>query len=107
METDDIAMEGRGREKEWWQHCGIKVSPDKGSEARESNLIFGRGGGGGRGDAVRGPACAQTFVDYLSKMNEDPGIKEVMVLERGFNGWQASGRLVCNCTDVPCKSESA
>ncbi|PKU86295.1 Arsenate reductase 2.2 [Dendrobium catenatum] len=56
---------------------------------------------------VRGPACAQTFVDYLSKMNEDPGIKEVMVLEHGFNGWQASGRLVCNCTDVPCKSESA
>ncbi|KAI0499531.1 hypothetical protein KFK09_017735 [Dendrobium nobile] len=60
-----------------------------------------------RSNEVRGPACAQTFVDYLSKMNEDPGIKEVMVLERGFNGWQASGRVVCNCTDVPCKSESA
>ncbi|XP_020588831.1 arsenate reductase 2.2-like [Phalaenopsis equestris] len=56
---------------------------------------------------VRGPACARIFADYLSKVNENGGIKEVMVLEKGFNGWKASGRPICSCTDIPCKAESA
>ncbi|KAK8940581.1 Dual specificity phosphatase Cdc25 [Platanthera zijinensis] len=56
---------------------------------------------------VRGPACAKAFVDYLSqKKDDDDGIKEVMVLERGFQGWEASGRPVCHCTEILCKSES-
>lgn len=28
-----------------------------------------------------------------------------MVLERGFNGWEASGRPVCRCTNIPCKGD--
>lgn len=55
---------------------------------------------------VRGPSCARMFLDYLSEMKEDAGISKVMVLERGFNGWQASGRPVCRCTEIPCKGES-
>ena len=39
-------------------------------------------------------------------MKEDTGIKNILVLERGFNGWEASGRPVCHCTNVPCKGES-
>ncbi|KAG0452918.1 hypothetical protein HPP92_025582 [Vanilla planifolia] len=57
--------------------------------------------------AVRGPTCAQMFVDYLSKKSEDAGIREVVILERGFNGWKASGREVCSCMDNPCKAEAA
>ncbi|KAK7826951.1 dual specificity phosphatase Cdc25 [Quercus suber] len=56
---------------------------------------------------VRGPTCARRLVNYLEEMKEDTGIKNIMVLERGFNGWEASGRPVCRCTDVPCKAESA
>ncbi|KAG0452919.1 hypothetical protein HPP92_025583 [Vanilla planifolia] len=56
---------------------------------------------------VRGPTCAQMFVDYLSKKSEDAGIREVVILERGFNGWKASGREVCSCMDNPCKAEAA
>ncbi|KAK1400192.1 dual specificity phosphatase Cdc25 [Heracleum sosnowskyi] len=56
---------------------------------------------------VRGPKCARKFVDYLSELNEDVGIKNVMVLERGYNGWEASGRPVCRCTDIPCKGGCA
>ncbi|XP_073112450.1 arsenate reductase 2.2-like [Elaeis guineensis] len=55
---------------------------------------------------VRGPSCARMLLDYLSEMKEDAGISKVMVLERGFNGWQASGRPVCRCTEMPCKGES-
>lgn len=54
---------------------------------------------------VRGPTCAEAFLDYLSKKDGDTGFKEVMVLERGFNGWEASGRPVCRCTEIPCKGE--
>ncbi|XP_072986785.1 arsenate reductase 2.2 [Typha latifolia] len=53
---------------------------------------------------VRGPSCALLLLDYLSETKED-GIKNVMVLERGFNGWRDSGRPVCRCTDLPCKGE--
>ncbi|OAY63600.1 arsenate reductase 2.2 isoform X1 [Ananas comosus] len=52
---------------------------------------------------VRGPSCARLFLDYLSE-TKDAGIKNVMILERGFNGWQAAGRPVCRCTDAPCKT---
>ncbi|XP_057947846.1 dual specificity phosphatase Cdc25 [Malania oleifera] len=56
---------------------------------------------------VRGPTCARRFADYLAEMKEDAGIKSIMVLERGFNGWEASGRPVCRCTSIPCKDDSA
>ncbi|KAF8403125.1 hypothetical protein HHK36_011220 [Tetracentron sinense] len=56
---------------------------------------------------VRGPSCARRFADYLAEIKEDVGIKNVLVLERGFNGWQASGRPVCRCNDIPCKGEKA
>ncbi|OMO73678.1 hypothetical protein COLO4_26935 [Corchorus olitorius] len=56
---------------------------------------------------VRGPTCARKLANYLEEMKEevkeDSGIKNIMVLERGFNGWEASGRPVCRCTDTPCK----
>ncbi|TVU31817.1 hypothetical protein EJB05_23518 [Eragrostis curvula] len=51
---------------------------------------------------VRGPSCARMFSDYISE-NKDTGIKNVMVLERGYNGWEALGYPVCRCTDAPCK----
>ncbi|OMO81817.1 hypothetical protein CCACVL1_12206 [Corchorus capsularis] len=45
---------------------------------------------------VRGPTCARKLANYLEEMKkeikEDSGIKSIMVLERGFNGWEASGR---------------
>eukprot|EP00262_Sarcandra_glabra_P002673 TRINITY_DN13084_c1_g1_i1.p1 TRINITY_DN13084_c1_g1~~TRINITY_DN13084_c1_g1_i1.p1 ORF type:complete len:131 (-),score=19.79 TRINITY_DN13084_c1_g1_i1:228-620(-) len=56
---------------------------------------------------VRGPSCARMLVDYLAETKEDVGIKKVVVLERGFNGWQASGRPVCHCTDLPCNGGKA
>ncbi|XP_050230738.1 dual specificity phosphatase Cdc25 [Mercurialis annua] len=56
---------------------------------------------------VRGPTCARRLVNYLAEMKEDAGIKEILVLERGFNGWEAAGKPVCRCTDIPCKAESA
>ncbi|KAK7245085.1 hypothetical protein RIF29_39918 [Crotalaria pallida] len=52
---------------------------------------------------VRGPSCARKLVNYLEESKEDAGIKNVMVLERGFNGWEASGRPVCRCNNVLCK----
>ncbi|XP_047151485.1 dual specificity phosphatase Cdc25 [Vigna umbellata] len=54
---------------------------------------------------VRGPTCARRLVNYLEENKEDTGIKNIMVLERGFNGWEASGRPVCRCTNIPCKGE--
>ncbi|XP_042504606.1 dual specificity phosphatase Cdc25-like [Macadamia integrifolia] len=54
---------------------------------------------------VRGPSCARRLVDYLTKTGEDVGLKNVLVLERGFNGWEASGRPVCSCTDIACKGD--
>ncbi|KAF9594229.1 hypothetical protein IFM89_028886 [Coptis chinensis] len=56
---------------------------------------------------VRGPSCARRFADYLSEMKEDVGIKNVLVLESGFNGWSASRNPVCRCTDNPCKGNDA
>ncbi|XWS43548.1 hypothetical protein CRYUN_Cryun16bG0113500 [Craigia yunnanensis] len=56
---------------------------------------------------VRGPTCARRLANYLEDMKEDAGIKNILVLERGFNGWEASGKPVCRCTDFPCKGESA
>ncbi|BAF27125.1 arsenate reductase 2.1 [Oryza sativa Japonica Group] len=52
---------------------------------------------------VRGPSCAKMFSDYLSETKEESGTKNIMVLERGFNGWELSGQPVCRCTDAPCK----
>ncbi|KAL5717020.1 protein-tyrosine-phosphatase [Ranunculus cassubicifolius] len=56
---------------------------------------------------VRGPSCAKSFANYLTRLKEDVGVKNVLVLERGFNGWSASGRPVCRCTDQPCKGDHA
>ncbi|KAL9362171.1 hypothetical protein Peur_044956 [Populus x canadensis] len=56
---------------------------------------------------VRGPTCARRLANYLEEVKEDGGIKNIMVLERGFNGWEAAGRPVCRCTGIPCKDESA
>jgi hypothetical protein len=52
---------------------------------------------------VRGPTCARMFSDYLSETKEDSAVKSITVLERGFNGWELSGRPVCRCKDAPCK----
>ncbi|TVU48663.1 hypothetical protein EJB05_08307 [Eragrostis curvula] len=52
---------------------------------------------------VRGPSCAQMFHDYLTEAKEESGVKNIMVLERGFNGWELSGRPVCRCKEAPCK----
>ncbi|CAA6666568.1 unnamed protein product [Spirodela intermedia] len=54
---------------------------------------------------VRGPSCARMFMNYLSETKEAAGIKRVMILERGFNGWEASGKPICRCTALPCKSD--
>jgi len=56
---------------------------------------------------VRGPTCARRLANYLEEVKEDGGIKNIMVLERGFNGWEAAGRPVCRCTGIPCKDENA
>ncbi|KAJ4979013.1 hypothetical protein NE237_009793 [Protea cynaroides] len=56
---------------------------------------------------VRGPSCARRLVDYLSEIGKDVSIENVLVLERGFNGWEASGKPVCRCTDIPCKGNKA
>ncbi|KAL5540797.1 hypothetical protein UlMin_042410 [Ulmus minor] len=55
---------------------------------------------------VRGPSCARRLVNYLEELKEETGIKSVLVLERGFNGWESSGRPVCRCNSVPCKGEN-
>ncbi|KAA0063795.1 hypothetical protein IC582_018852 [Cucumis melo] len=52
---------------------------------------------------VRGPSCARKLANYLEGIKEDGGIKNICVLERGFNGWEASGQPVCRCNNVPCK----
>ncbi|XP_042475521.1 dual specificity phosphatase Cdc25-like isoform X1 [Macadamia integrifolia] len=56
---------------------------------------------------VRGPSCARRLVDYLTKAGKDVSVKNVLVLERGFNGWEASGKPICGCTDIPCKGDKA
>ncbi|ESR41591.1 Dual specificity phosphatase Cdc25 [Citrus sinensis] len=50
---------------------------------------------------VRGPTCAKRLANYLDEVKEDTGINSIFVLERGFKGWEASGKPVCRCTDVP------
>ncbi|KAH9671302.1 Dual specificity phosphatase Cdc25 [Citrus sinensis] len=55
---------------------------------------------------VRGPTCAKRLANYLDEVKEDTGINSIFVLERGFKGWEASGKPVCRCTDVPCKEEN-
>lgn len=52
---------------------------------------------------VRGPKCARRFADYLAEAKENSGIKNIMVLERGYNGWEASGKPVCRCSGTTCK----
>ncbi|KAF3543359.1 hypothetical protein DY000_02000124, partial [Brassica cretica] len=52
---------------------------------------------------VRGPTCARRLVNYLDEKEQETGIKNIMILERGFNGWEAAGKPVCRCADVPCK----
>ncbi|CBI30151.3 hypothetical protein VitviT2T_012690 [Vitis vinifera] len=55
---------------------------------------------------VRGPTCARRLATYLTGV-ENEEIKNILVLERGFNGWEASGRPVCRCTGIPCKGDNA
>ncbi|TQE07888.1 hypothetical protein C1H46_006537 [Malus baccata] len=55
---------------------------------------------------VRGPSCARKFANYLEEVKEETGIKDILILERGFNVWQSSGRPVCHCNSIPCKGES-
>ncbi|KAL6337305.1 hypothetical protein AAG906_036619 [Vitis piasezkii] len=55
---------------------------------------------------VRGPTCARRLATYLTGV-ENEEIKNILVLERGFNGWEASGRPVCRCTSIPCKGDNA
>uniref|UniRef100_A0A0D6R6B5 arsenate reductase (glutathione/glutaredoxin) n=1 Tax=Araucaria cunninghamii TaxID=56994 RepID=A0A0D6R6B5_ARACU len=54
---------------------------------------------------VRGPSCARMLAENLSEnsMAGSSTIQKILVLERGFNGWQASGRPVCQCGEVECK----
>eukprot|EP00252_Welwitschia_mirabilis_P015289 TRINITY_DN33588_c0_g1_i1.p1 TRINITY_DN33588_c0_g1~~TRINITY_DN33588_c0_g1_i1.p1 ORF type:complete len:173 (+),score=26.76 TRINITY_DN33588_c0_g1_i1:115-633(+) len=54
---------------------------------------------------VRGPSCARMLADYLSENVQEGSlpIKKILVLEKGFNGWQASGRPVCQCREPKCK----
>ncbi|KAI4310423.1 hypothetical protein MLD38_035403 [Melastoma candidum] len=52
---------------------------------------------------VRGPTCARRLANYLEEMKEDGGIKDILVLEKGYNGWEASGKPTCRCGDAPCK----
>nr|GEY53423.1 dual specificity phosphatase Cdc25 [Tanacetum cinerariifolium] len=59
-----------------------------------------RGGGAVK---VRGPKCARRFADYLAQGKDDAGIKSIMILERGYNGWEASGNPVCCCSGSTCK----
>ncbi|XP_051114355.1 dual specificity phosphatase Cdc25 [Andrographis paniculata] len=53
---------------------------------------------------VRGPKCARRFAEYLAEA-KDIGAKNILVLELGYNGWEASGRPVCRCSEVPCKGK--
>ncbi|GER43453.1 thiosulfate sulfurtransferase GlpE [Striga asiatica] len=53
---------------------------------------------------VRGPKCARRFAEYIANA-DDVGAKNIMILERGYNGWEASGKPVCRCTEAPCKGE--
>ncbi|KAJ9695337.1 hypothetical protein PVL29_010694 [Vitis rotundifolia] len=55
---------------------------------------------------VRGPTCARRLATHLTEV-ENEEIKNILVLERGFNGWEASGRPVCRCTSIPCKGDNA
>ncbi|KVH90410.1 Rhodanese-like domain-containing protein [Cynara cardunculus var. scolymus] len=57
----------------------------------------------GKDTLVRGPKCARRFADYLAEAKESAGIKNIMVLERGYNGWEASGKPVCRCSGTTCK----
>ncbi|XP_074312033.1 dual specificity phosphatase Cdc25 [Silene latifolia] len=54
---------------------------------------------------VRGPKCARRLSEYLAETARESGIKDIMVLERGFNGWEAAGKPVCRCTENPCKAQ--
>ncbi|KAJ3681901.1 hypothetical protein LUZ60_014474 [Juncus effusus] len=56
---------------------------------------------------VRGPTCARAFMNYLSEAKKESDIKNIMILERGFNGWQYLKKPVCTCTDSPCKAACA
>ncbi|KAJ8754022.1 hypothetical protein K2173_001920 [Erythroxylum novogranatense] len=56
---------------------------------------------------VRGPNCARMFANYLEERNDDGGIRNIMVLENGYNGWLATGKPICRCTSTSCDGVSA
>ncbi|KAG0570763.1 hypothetical protein KC19_6G185900 [Ceratodon purpureus] len=54
---------------------------------------------------VRGPKCARKLNEHLKNAVSEGKLEKVpsiVVLERGFNGWAASGRPVCTCQDLVC-----
>jgi len=54
---------------------------------------------------VRGPTCARVFSEHLNKAVSEGNlvkVRDIVVLEHGFNGWAKSGRPVCSCSDLVC-----
>lgn len=54
---------------------------------------------------VRGPKCARKLSEHLNSALTEGKLEKVpsiVVLERGFNGWAASGHPVCSCQDPVC-----
>lgn len=54
---------------------------------------------------VRGPTCARNLNEHLNKAVSEGNLEKVpniVVLERGFNGWAESGRPVCSCQGLVC-----
>ncbi len=58
---------------------------------------------------VRGPICAQILCDHLNTTSVNEGLMDkvpkVVVLERGFDGWEMAGRPVCSCTGMVCNKK--
>ncbi|GLJ06532.1 hypothetical protein SUGI_0041280 [Cryptomeria japonica] len=54
---------------------------------------------------VRGPSCARMLAENLSEnpLAGSSSIQKILILERGFNGWQAAGHPVCQCKELICK----
>lgn len=54
---------------------------------------------------VRGPKCARKLSEHLNNALTEGKLEKVpsiVVLERGFNGWAASGRPICSCQNLVC-----
>ena len=54
---------------------------------------------------VRGPTCARMLTEHLNSAGNEGVLEKVpsiVVLERGFDNWAASGRPVCFCQGLIC-----